>query len=116
MGQKCPTRFVTSCGLSSDTSRKCPLATATDHPQAAGETANVHQDRSPAPGPAGQARSYLAAGPLDRATRHTSQVASGALSLVLEAQVKDLFPQAKGRRLNDRLDQADGEGQSTLGR
>ena len=35
--------------------------------------------------PAFQAGSYLAAGPLDRATRHPSQVASGALSLVLEA-------------------------------
>ena len=42
-------------------------------------------------------------------------VASGALSLVLEAQVKGLFPLAEGRRGNDRLDQADGQGQSVLG-
>jgi hypothetical protein len=42
-------------------------------------------------------------------------LASGALSPVLETQVKDLFPQAEGRRRNDRLDQADGEGKSTLG-
>jgi hypothetical protein len=39
-------------------------------------------------------------------------LASGSLSPVLETQVKDLFPQAEGRRRNDRLDQADGEGKS----
>ena len=41
--------------------------------------------------------------------------AAGALSPVLETQVQGLFPQAEGRRRNDRLDQADGEGQSALG-
>ena len=52
---------------------------------------------------------------ITRATRDPVAVASGALSPVLEAQVKGLFPRAEGRRRNDRLDQADGEGQSALG-
>ena len=42
-------------------------------------------------------------------------LASGALSPVLETQVKGLFPQAEGRRRNDRLDQRDGQEQSALG-
>ena len=40
---------------------------------------------------------------------------SGGLSLVLEAQVQGRFSQAQGRRRNDRLDQADGQGQSAVG-
>ena len=40
---------------------------------------------------------------------------SGALSLVLEAQVKGSCSQAQGRRRNDRLDQADGERESPVG-
>ncbi len=40
---------------------------------------------------------------------------SGALSSVLEAQVQGRFTQAEGRSGNDRLDQADGEGQSAVG-
>src|SRR6266699_2698645 len=42
-------------------------------------------------------------------------VASGALSLVLEAQGKGSYSQAQGRRGNDCLDQADGDEQSALG-
>jgi putative transposase len=42
-------------------------------------------------------------------------LASGALSPVLEAQVQGIFEQAESRRRNDCLDQADGEGQSSLG-
>jgi hypothetical protein len=43
------------------------------------------------------------------------RLASGALSLVLEAHVQGSCSQAQGRRGNDRLDQADGQGQSALG-
>ena len=43
--------------------RTCALAPATDHPQAAGETAGMHENRSPAPRPGGQAGSRLAASP-----------------------------------------------------
>src|SRR5215467_1082715 len=57
-------------------------ATATHHPPTAGEAANVHKDRSRAPRPAGQAGLYLAAGTLDRSTRHLATLASGALPLV----------------------------------
>src|SRR5215472_17861924 len=42
-------------------------------------------------------------------------VASGALSLVLEAQVQGSSSPAKSSLRNDRLDQADGERQSALG-
>ena len=42
-------------------------------------------------------------------------MASGALPPVLEAQIKDLFPQAASSRGNHRLDQADGDAESTLG-
>ena len=42
-------------------------------------------------------------------------VASGALSLVLEAQVQGSSSPAKSSLGNDRLDQADGERQSALG-
>ncbi len=87
----------------------------THRSQARGETANVHQDRPHTPRPAGQAGSYLAAGPLDRATRHPTALASGALPHALETQVKGLFPQAKDSPRNHCLDQADGEGESTLG-
>ena len=40
---------------------------------------------------------------------------SRALSLVLEAEVQGRFSQAQGRRGHYRLDQADGQGQSSLG-
>ena len=40
---------------------------------------------------------------------------SGALTPVLEAQVKGLFSSAEGSRGNHRLDQADGQRESTLG-
>ena len=82
--------------------RKRPLTTPTHRSEAAGETANVHQDRSPPPRPAGQAGSDLAAGPRDRATRHSAALASGALSLVLEAQIQGRFSQAQGRLRNHR--------------
>jgi hypothetical protein len=52
---------------------------------------------------------------ITRATRHPAPVASGALPPVLEAKIKDLFPQAESSRRNHRLDQADGERQSALG-
>jgi hypothetical protein len=48
--------------------RKCPLATATHHPQAAGETARMHEKRSLTPRPLGKNGSNLAAVSLDRAT------------------------------------------------
>ncbi len=41
----------------------CTKTPATDHPQAAGETAGMHENRSPAPRPVGQAGSRLAASP-----------------------------------------------------
>ena len=50
----------------------------------------------------------MEAGALDRSTRHTAALASGALSPVLEAQVKGRFSQAEGSRGNHRLDQGDG--------
>jgi len=53
---------------------------------------------------------------ITRATRHPAPVASGALPPVLEAKIKDLFPPAESSRGNHRLDQADGQGQSALGR
>ena len=42
------------------------------------------------------------------------RLASGALSLVLEAHVQGSCSQAQGRRGNDRLDQSDGQGQLAL--
>jgi putative transposase len=42
-------------------------------------------------------------------------LASGALSPILEAQIKDSYSQAEGRCGNHRLDQADGNGESTMG-
>ena len=52
---------------------------------------------------------------ITRATRHPAPLASGALPPVLEAKIKDLFPQAENSRGNHRLDQADGDAESTLG-
>src|SRR5207245_6868633 len=95
---------------------KCPLAPATHSPQTAGEKTTSYQGRSYAPRSAGKARSYLAASPLDRATRHTSQVASEALSLELATEVKGRFSQAQDRRGNDCLDPRNGDEQPTLGR
>jgi hypothetical protein len=43
------------------------------------------------------------------------RLASGALSPILEAQVKGLFSSTEGRRRNDCLDQRDGDEESTLG-
>ena len=43
------------------------------------------------------------------------RLASGALSPVLEAQVQGSCLQAQGRLRNHRLDQADGDGESTVG-
>src|SRR5215472_5281112 len=42
-------------------------------------------------------------------------VASGALSLLLETPIKDSYSQAEGRSGNHRLNQADGNGESTVG-
>ena len=42
-------------------------------------------------------------------------LASGALPPVLEAQIKGLFSQAQGSRGNHRIDQGDGNEESTLG-
>src|SRR5215469_5699832 len=58
---------------------KCPLAKASHHPQAPGETAGMHQHRSHPARSAGQAGSNLAADPIDRATRLPAPVASGTL-------------------------------------
>ena len=44
------------------------------------------------------------------------RLASGALSLVLETEVKDRFSQAQDRRGNDCLDPRNGDEQPTLGR
>jgi hypothetical protein len=49
---------------------------------------------------------------ITRATRNPAQMASGALSLVLEAQVQGFYSQAEGRCRNDCLDQRDGDEQS----
>jgi hypothetical protein len=49
---------------------------------------------------------------ITRATRHPASLASGALSPLLEAQVKDSCSSAEGRPRNHRVDQADGAGQS----
>jgi hypothetical protein len=92
--------------------RKCPLATATHHPQAAGETASMHENRSPPAHPAGQVGSSMAADPGNRATRYITALASGALSLVLEAQVQGSCSQAQGRQGNHHLDQRAGDEQS----
>jgi hypothetical protein len=84
--------------------RKRPLASATHHPQTASETARLHENRSSTPRPDGQVGSYLAADPCDRSTRHPAQVASRALSLRLEAQIKDSCSQAQGSPRNHRLE------------
>jgi len=57
----------------------------------------------------------LAAGFVDCATRHPAPLASRALSPRLETEVKDGFSYAEGPRPNHRLDQADGDGESTVG-
>ena len=95
--------------------RKCPLTSTTDHPPASGEAAGMYQNGSSAPRAFSKAGSSVASGPGDRATRYPAQMASGALSLVLEAQVQGSCLQAQGRLRNDRLDQADGDGESTVG-
>jgi hypothetical protein len=56
--------------------RKCALTTTTDHPQAAGETASMHENGSGAPRPIGKNGSSMEANALDRSTRHTAAVAS----------------------------------------
>jgi hypothetical protein len=83
--------------------------------QATSETANIHQGRSHPSRPVGQVGSNLAAGPLHRSTRSIAALASGALSPVVETQVKDRFSQSQGSCGNHCLDQADGEGESTVG-
>ena len=94
---------------------KRPLTTTTHHPQTAGETASMHENRSCPSRPAGQDGSNLAAGPVDCSTRYPAALASRALPPVLEAQVKGSCSQAKGSPRNHRLDQRDGEGESALG-
>ncbi len=74
--------------------RKCPVATTTHHPQAAGETARMHEKRSLTPRPLGKNGSNLAAVSLDRATRYPAPVASGALSPVLECNILRLIERA----------------------
>ncbi len=65
--------------------RKCALAPATDHPQAAGETAGMHENRSPAPRPVGQAGSRLAASPHHSFNpTHKPKVAPETMALIRE--------------------------------
>jgi hypothetical protein len=96
--------------------RKCALTTTTHHSQASGETACMHEDRSHPPRTFSKGCSGVEANALHRSTRNLAALASGALPLVLEAQVKGLFSQAQGSRGNHRLDQRDGGEQSALGR
>ncbi|MGZ3630438.1 MAG: hypothetical protein ACXVDN_22625, partial [Ktedonobacteraceae bacterium] len=103
-----PKQVRASCG-------KCPSTTTTHHSQAASETATYHQDRSRAPRLVGTARSDMETSPHHRSARYPAPVASGALSFVLEAQVQGFYSPAEGRCGNDCLDQADGQGQLTLG-
>src|SRR5215472_14684478 len=94
---------------------KRSLTTPTHRSQAASETASMHENRSPPSHPTDQAGSDLETSALHRSARYPTALASGALSLVLEAQVHGFYSQAPGRRRNDRLDQRDGQEESTLG-
>ena len=56
--------------------------------KATGETANIHQDRSHPPRPAGQAGSIVATGSLHRATRHPAALTSGLFRLYWKRRSK----------------------------
>ena len=56
--------------------RKCALAPATDHPQAAGETASMHEDGSSAPCLLGKSGSDMEASTLDGPARSRPLLAS----------------------------------------
>ena len=91
--------------------RKGALTRASHHPEAAGETTSMHEKGSPAPRPLGKGGSGLQANTHHSSRkRRGSRLPSGALSSVLEAHIKDANSPAQGRRRNDGLDQADGEG------
>src|SRR5262249_3231025 len=92
------------------------LLTTTHHPQAPGETARLHEDGSSASRLLGKSASDLETSALHCSARDAAALASGALSPVLEAQIKGSCSQAKGHRPNDYLDQRDGDEQSALGR
>jgi hypothetical protein len=57
---------------------KRSLATATHHPQTAGEPASMHEHGSRAPRPLGKAGSYLAECPFARSTRHEARGGIGS--------------------------------------
>ena|SRR5215469_12607699 len=58
--------------------RKCPLTATTDHAQAPGEAAGMHQNGSRAPRAFSKAGSNMAAGPLHRATRYSTETGIGS--------------------------------------
>jgi hypothetical protein len=95
--------------------RKCPLAKASHHPQAPGETASLHEKRSPAPRSLGTNGSELETNAAHRPARDMTARAAGALSSGLQAHVTNGFSYAEGRPTNHRVDEANGEGQSALG-
>jgi hypothetical protein len=82
--------------------RKRALTKTSHSSEATSETASLHQDRPHPPRAFGKNGSDLEPSPLHCSTRDSAAVASGALSLVLEAQVQGCFSYAQGRCRNYR--------------
>jgi len=61
--------------------RKCALTTTTHHPQAAGETASLHEEGSPSPRALSTGCSGLEANALDRSTRNPAAARIGSSSV-----------------------------------
>ena len=87
----------------------------THHPSSTEQTTRVHQEGSHPAGASGKGRSSLEASPLDCSAGDASQVASSGLSPFLEAEVKDNVNTSEGSSRDHRVDQGDGQEQSTLG-
>jgi hypothetical protein len=95
--------------------RERPLAPTAHCPAPTDQTADMYQNRSDPVGVAGKSSSGMEASPLSCSTGDASQMASSGLSPLLEAQIKAKVDTSEGSSRDDRVDQGDGQEQSTLG-
>jgi len=91
------------------------VTTPTDDPASTDQATRLPEEGPAAPGASGQDGFGLETGALPRSAGDTFARASGALPLVLEAQIEGACEKAEALARNDQLDQGDSSKQPTLG-
>ena len=94
---------------------KRAVKTATDLSASTGQTPRLSEDRSVSPGGSRQDGSDLETSAFPRPARDASGLASGALPLVLQAQIESTLKQPSALVRDHHFDPGEGSKQPTLG-